>query len=150
MNATPSKESPEYQALLRLHPDYAYREKLIRMCAGSSSSPLSYKDGVVEIEIRLGKKLLRDDPRRENLIRSILQPWMAAVPEARLFRAHIYQMSGGGGGFLASPSRLKGTDGKPDRKAIRALARNLCLTMNVKPQVEKVEEREWLPGALSE
>lgn len=135
---------PKYAALLAYNSDYDSREKLIRMCTGCSSQPLSYHDGVVEIEIRLTDKVLNGD-NVENLINSLANIWKEAVPDAKLYRAHIYKTGFAKAGFLASPSKLKGEDGKPDKDKIKQLAASMNKMLTAERIDVKIDERVW-PG----
>ena len=89
------------QALRARHPDYAHREKLIRICTGSSSAPVSYEDRIIELELFLSDMVLAQPQwKQNNLLRGLIRPWLQAVPEARGYCAHIYRAGRAEAGLL--------------------------------------------------
>ena len=136
------KEDPAHAALLAYNPDYCRREKLIRMYTGCGSSPVSYKDGVVEIEIRLTQKVLEGD-NMENVIQSLVKIWMAAVPDAKCYRAHIYNSGTASEGFVMPTANLFDENGKPDSAAVIELTHSIRHIMKAERIDVKIDEREW-------
>ena len=143
MNIT--DKPPEYAALLSLHPEYDRREKLYRMCSGCSSAPVGYKDGIVEIEIRLSDSTIKDETKTDNVINGLMKNWMHAVPDAKSYKAHIYRTGLAEAGFMTTTSKLKGEDRKPDKAAISELASAIHHMMTAERIDVKIDEREW-PG----
>ena len=115
----------ERAELAAYNPDYCRKEKLFRMHAGCSSEPLRYRDGVVEIEIRLSERALADETKRENVIRQIAANWRGVVPGARQLKAHIYRTGRVEPGFNIPASDLVDDSGKPKGDAVRQLRQRL-------------------------
>lgn len=127
--------------LAAYNPDYCRKEKMFRMFAGCSSEPFRYRDGVVEIEIRLSDRALADEFKRENVIRQLVANWKGVVPGARRLKAHIYRTGRAEPGFSVPASGLYDEDGNPSREAIQSLAEQLRSLANA-PRVDiKLEER---------
>lgn len=139
------KTSPSHpDTLLAYNPDYCRREKLIRMCTGCGSEPLSYHQGVVEIEIRLTDRILQS-PKAENLIQSIADIWIKAVPEAKLYKAHIYRSGRTRAGFLTSTAECQDENKETKKQQIKHLAGSITKMMTAERIDVKIGEREW-PG----
>jgi hypothetical protein len=137
-----SDQMQQERAELAAHnPGYARKEKLFRMHAGCSSEPLRYRDGVVEIEIRLSDRALADETKRENVIRQLAANWMGVVPGARQLKAHIYRTGRTEPGFSVPASGLFDEDGKPSREQVDSLAHRLRALRDAGRVDIKLEER---------
>ena len=131
----------ERAELAAYNPGYCRKEKLFRMYAGCSSEPLRYRDGVVEIEIRLSDTALACNTKKENVIRQLVGMWKGVVPGARQLKAHIYRTGRAEPGFSVPAAALFGADGKGSRDAVESLAQQLRSLANT-PRVDiKLEER---------
>ena len=127
--------------LAAYNPDYARKEKMLRMGAGCSSEPFRYRDGVVEIEIRLSDRALASETLRENVIRQLVANWKGVVSGARKLKVHIYRTGRAEPGFNIPASDLFDEEGKPSRKAVESLAETLRSLANAARVDIKLEER---------
>jgi hypothetical protein len=131
----------ERAELAAYNPGYCRNEKLFRMHAGCSSEPLRYRDGVVEIEIRLSDRALADETKKENVIRELAGKWKGVVPGARQLKAHIYRTGLAEPGFSVPAGALFDEEGKPSREAVRSLAQRLRSLRDAERVDIKLEER---------
>ena len=131
----------ERAELAAYNPGYCRKEKLFRMYAGCSSEPLRYRDGVVEIEIRLSDTALACNTKKENVIRQLVAKWRGVVPGARKLKAHIYRRGRVGPGFSVPAASFVDKSGKPNEDAVRQL-RQLLESLRDDAWVDiKLEER---------
>lgn len=129
--------------LVALNPEYARKEKLIRMCAGCSSEPVSYKNGIIEIKVRLSKRIVEEEEfKTENVIRGLIKNWVGAIPAASGYRAHIYQSGLAEAGFCKPTSGIFKDDGEIDKDAIKQLADAIKAVMTAERIDVKIDERE--------
>lgn len=133
----------ERAELAAYNPGYCRKEKMFRMCAGCSSEPLRYRDGVVEIEIRLSDRALASRTHKENVIRQLVAKWSGVVPGARKLKAHIYRRGRVGPGFNLPAASFVDKSGKPNQDAVRQL-RLLLESLRDEAWVDiKLEERVY-------
>lgn len=115
------------KALAALHPDYCRREKLYRMCVGCWSTPVSYENDIIELEIRLTEQVLREPKwKQENVIRGLVRNWREAIPTARGYRAHIYRAGRARAGFLLPADNIgEAGSGANNRDSLQRHVRGL-------------------------
>ncbi len=133
----------ERSELAAFNPDYARKEKFFRMCAGCSSAPLRYRDGVVEIEIRLSERTLSDETKRENVIRQLAAKWEGVVPGARMLKAHIYWTGRTEPGFNIPTTEIFDKSAKPKDEVVRNLRQQLESLRDANRVDIKLGERIW-------
>ncbi len=128
--------------LLERNPDYARREKMFRMCAGCGSDPLRYRDGIIEIEIRLSDRTLADPVKSTNVIRQIMGNWKGVVPGAKGLRAHLYRTGKAEMGFTKPTAKFRDEFGQLDRETLRdELAKWIQRAMSAERVDLKIGER---------
>ena len=137
----PTDLKRERDELAAYNPDYGRKEKMLRMYAGCASEPLRYRDGMVEIEIRLSDRALADQTKRENVIRQLVANWRGVVPRSRRLKAHIYRTGRAEPGINVPASDLFDEEGKPSSEAVKGLAENLRSLARAERIDVKLEER---------
>ena len=136
------KDDPDRLALLALNPDFERTEKFARMCTGCSSDPVSYKDGIIEIKVRLTERVLKEEAfKQENLIRGLIGNWVRALPQAKGFLAHICRTEMAEAGFNTPAAGLFDETGKVSNEAVGQLVDQFKTLMTAQRIDIKIDER---------